>query len=374
MDKTKKPRVCILTSVHSPFDVRIFHKQAKSLVKAGYEITLIAQHDKSETVEGVKILGFNKPQNRMKRMIMSPWLMIRKAIQVKADIYHFHDPELIPLGILLRLLGHYIIYDVHEDVPRQILSKNYIPVLIRRPVALMMLIVEWISAKIFSLIITATPKIAEHFPRHKTHLVQNFPLANELIGSNSNTYKARPPSFAYIGGISKNRGAIEMVRALELIQDCSNASIQLAGTLSNELLNELKSMKGWPSVKYFGHISRLDVARLLGDVRCGLVLFHPLPNHVDAQPNKLFEYMSAGLPVIASDFPLWRRIIEKTGCGLVVDPNDPVAIADAMRWMIEHPDEACAMGRNGQKAVEEIYNWENESLKLLYLYNKILNK
>lgn len=367
-----KNKVCILTSVHPPFDVRIFHKEAKSLVKAGYDVTLIAQHDKDETVDGVKILGLKKKRSRIKRMMAAPWSYFCKAIREDADIYHFHDPELIPMGIFLRFLGRKVIYDVHEDIPRQILSKNYIPLLIKKPLSWIVSVVEWFGAKSFSLIITATPQIAEHFPQYKTIIVQNFPIANELINRNRNAYDTRPASFAYIGGISKSRGAEEMVLALELIQDFSNVSIQLAGNLSSELENELKAMDGWVWVKYFGLISRQEVAHLLENARGGLVLFHPLPNHVDAQPNKLFEYMSAGIPVIASDFPLWRRIIEETNCGLLVNPSDPKAIADAMRWILAHPSEAEVMGQKGQKAVAEIYNWDTESKKLISAYNKLL--
>jgi len=117
-----------------------------------------------------------------------------------------------------------------------------------------------------------------------------------------------------------------------------------------------------------GFVSRKDVAKLMGDSRMGLVLFHPAPNHIAAQPNKLFEYMSAGIPVIASDFPLWRQIVESSNCGLLVDPLNPQSIADAICWLIEHPKEAEEMGRCGREAVEREYNWGHEEAKLLSFY------
>ena len=120
---SSKNKVCILTSVHPPFDIRIFHKEAKSLARAGYDITLIAQHDKEEIVEGIRIVSLPKPKNRIDRMTRTVWSAYRKAIKIDADIYHFHDSELIPIGLLLKLRGKRVIYDVHEDFPASILCK-----------------------------------------------------------------------------------------------------------------------------------------------------------------------------------------------------------------------------------------------------------
>ena len=155
-----KNKICLLTSVHPPFDVRIFHKEAKSLVKSGYEVTLIAQHDKEEVVDGVKIVNLQRPRNRIERMTKTVWSIYRKAIQVDADIYHFHDPELMPLATVLKIIGCKIIYDIHEDLPRQILSKEWLPVVLRKPIAGFMSGFEWLAAKIFDAIVPATPKIA----------------------------------------------------------------------------------------------------------------------------------------------------------------------------------------------------------------------
>lgn len=336
-------------------------------------MTLIAQNDKDEIVDGVKILGLTKPRNRIARMTKTMSEIYQKAVRVDADVYHFHDPELFPIGIMLHCKGKKVIYDVHEDVPKQTLIKDYLPVIIRKPLAWMLTAVEWIGAKVFDAIVPATPKIAERFPPFRTMTIQNFPIINELVNVTPVPYQKRTATFVYVGGIASIRGAKEMVRALEYFKDGSSIRLSLAGDFSpNILYDELKILPEWQFVDYRGHVSREQVASLLNSARAGLVLFHPEPNHIDAQPNKLFEYMSAGLPVIASDFPLWRRIIDGAGCGLLVDPLDPAAIAKAMRWILEHPAEAEAMGQRGRKAVEQTYNWGAEAPKLLDLYNKLL--
>lgn len=289
-------KVCILTSVHPPFDFRIFHKEAKSLARAGYDVTLIAQHGKDEIVDGIRIVPLSKPKDRLERMARTVWLVYRKALEIDADIYHFHDPELIPIGILLKRLAKKVIYDVHEDVPRQTFSKNWIPKIIRYPVALAMGALEWGAAKSFDAIVPATPKIAERFPTKKTVVVQNFPIGAELVARSTIPYEQRALSFAYVGGIATIRGAIEMISAFDCLHDITGARLELAGEFSPSSLEDtLRALPGWTLVHYHGQVSRAQVARILGGVRAGVVLFHSLPNHIDAQPNKMFEYMSAAV-------------------------------------------------------------------------------
>lgn len=366
-------KVCILTTVHQPFDTRIFHKQAKTLVKAGYDVTLIAQHSKDEVVDGVKIVTLPRPRNRLTRMFSLAWRAFRLACQHKADIYHFHDPELIPVGLLLKLQGKRVIYDVHEDVPKHILSKEWIPKPLRRLVAGGARLAEGLASWALDGIVSATPPIASRFPSSKTVIVQNFPILNELVVQDPTPYWERPANVVYVGDITLIRGIREMVQAMSLLPDDLDAQLILAGTFSPPSLEtEVSALSGWERVKFLGWQDRKSVAQLLGKSRVGLVLFHPEPNHLEAQPNKLFEYMSAGLPVIASDFPLWREIVAGERCGLLVDPLNPKAIAEAIQWILDHPEEAEEMGRRGQKAVPERYNWNTEAAKLISLYRRLL--
>ena len=366
-------KVCILTSVHQAFDVRIFHKEVKTLSQAGYKVTLIAQHDKNEVIDGVRIIALPRPRNRFVRIFGLAWRVFWLALRERADIYHFHDPELICVGILLRIQRKRVLYDVHEDVPRQILSKHWIPLRLRKPVSEVAGLAEKVAAWALNGIVAATPAIAARFPVHKTVNVQNFPILGELVASKPVPYDRRFPDLAYVGGIADIRGVREMVQAMDLLPGDLNARLFMAGSFSSPALEqELRSLAGWSQVEFLGWQSRLQVADLLGRVRVGLVLFHPLPNHIYGQPNKLFEYMSAGIPVVASDFPLWREIVTGNGCGLVLNPLDPQAIADGILWLLKNHEEAEAMGWRGQQAVRERYNWDVEAKKLLAFYEEVL--
>jgi len=366
-----------LTTLHPRTDARIFVKQVQTLNKAiPYEVALVVAdgigNELSEEKPYIYDLGSLRIW-RFCRALVGPARAIRFIFKKKPVLIHFHDPELIPLGLLLKMLGHKVLYDVHEDVPLQVLNKYWIPEVLRRPVALSMSTLEWLAARFFDAIVPATPKIAKRFPSYKTVVVQNFPIKSELLLSASTPYARRPLKFAYLGRIAKNRGAREMVHALGSLRHLPNVRLEMAGRFDPEALkDELCILPSWSAVNYHGLMTRPEVAGLLGNVRAGLVVLYPTQNYVDAYPVKMFEYMAAGLPVIASDFPLWRQIVGGAGCGLLVDPMNPKAIADAMIWILEYPAEAEAMGQRGKKIVDEIYNWDTEAAKLINLYRKLI--
>jgi len=371
--KKYKIKVVHLTSVHPSFDTRIFYKECRTLVQAGYEVVLVAPHNRDEVVHGVRIKAVPKPGSRPERMTKTVWQVYRAAVAEDAQVYHFHDPELIPVGVMLKLKGKKVVYDVHEDVPKQILTKPWIPSFLRRIVAKCASLFENIGSRFFDGVVAATPTIVGHFPGGKSVVVQNFPLLNELVAPDAMPYSHRPANIAYVGGISTIRGIREMVKAMELLSEELGARLYLAGAFSPvELHNDICRMPGWEKVEFLGWQTREEVGALLGYVRMGLVLLHPTPNYYDALPVKLFEYMSAGIPVVVSDFPLWRQIVEGAGCGLVANPLDPPAIADAIEWLLTHPEEAEEMGRRGQEAVRNFYNWDNEARVLLNFYERLL--
>jgi glycosyltransferase involved in cell wall biosynthesis len=372
-------RIAHLSTVHPRNDARILHKMVRTLSRQDrWSVMLVVADGKGPgtDVGGIIIDDVGLPGGgRIGRAIVGTWRAFRRVRQLRVDLVHFHDPELIPAGMALKLFGHRVVYDVHEDVPRQILSKHWLHPLLRRPAAWTMSFTEWVAGFVFDAFVPATPKIAERGPARKTVMVQNFPILSELVLSNPSAYATRAPAFAYVGGIGESRGAREMVRALTHVAAGARVTLELAGDIQPAALEaQLRALPGWSQVNYHGILGRAEVANLLGGVRAGLVVLHPIVNYRDAYPVKMFEYMAAGLPVIASDFPLWRQIVDTAGCGLLVDPLDPAAIAQAMRWVLDRPQEAQEMGRRGRRAIETVYNWEREAQKLLALYDQLLGR
>jgi glycosyltransferase involved in cell wall biosynthesis len=217
--------------------------------------------------------------------------------------------------------------------------------------------------------------LARKFPQHKTVVVQNFPLRHEIARHESTPFVERPANAIYVGGISAERGIHQVLAAMKSMDKSLNAKLVLAGVCQPaSLADELANSAATAGIRFCGWCARGQVQQLMASARVGIVTFLPLPNHVEAQPNKLFEYMSAGLPVIASDFPLWREIVDTNQCGLLVDPEEPIEIADAVARLLSHPQEAEEMGQRGRQAVLERFNWDREAEVLVNFYARILWK
>lgn len=369
-------RVVHLTSAHPAFDVRIFVKECRSIAAQGFDVRLVVPHTGDQLVDGVRIHAVPPPSGRLDRMTRTSLRVVRQALRLKADVYHFHDPELIPAALFLTWAGHTVVYDVHEDAARALMSpsRSYLPRRIKPFVAWLFDRLERFAARRFHACVAATPAIAARLGAigARTTTVNNFPLPGELAAPAQDHWASRPAAVAYIGVIAPGRGLREMTEAMGRVRGPAEVRLKLAGTFSSGADRErATTLAGWRHVDECGQVDRAAVASLLRQVRAGLVLFHPDPNHVEAQPNKLFEYMSAGLPVIASDFPLWRELIERERCGLLVDPLDVDAIARAIEFVVTHTEEAEAMGRRGRLAVERTYNWSSESRKLIALYQSL---
>ena len=367
-------KICHLTSVHSRNDTRIFLKQCRSLAANEYDVILIVSDDIGDQVKGnVHIIDVGKLHGRFNRIFKTTRIIYNKSVDVDADIYQLHDPELILAGLMLKRLGKKVIFDSHEDVPKQLLVKPYLNKFSLLVLSNLFALFERFACARFDGILTATSTIRDKFLDINQYSldVNNFPLLGELDSSLPWGNKCNEVS--YVGGIAKIRGICEIVRACNYLK--SNTRLNLVGNFSVKAMEtEVKTYAGWSNVVQHGFLDRVGVRNVLSRSVAGLVTFHPIPNHVDAQPNKMFEYMSSGIPVIASNFPLWREIIEGNDCGICIDPLDPKAIAEAIDFLVQNPDIARRMGENGRKAVLDKYNWSIEEKKLLDFYLKLLGE
>jgi glycosyltransferase involved in cell wall biosynthesis len=368
-------KVCILTSVHQPFDTRIFHKEAKALVKAGYDITLIAQHNKDEVLDGVKIIALPRPRNRFYRILMT-CRIFGLAFKQKVNVYHFHDPELLPIGALLKLTTkRRIVYDVHENIPGDISTKPWLPKPARRPISLIYKLTEKTTFPFIDKIIIAEDSYAKNYEvRDKILVLRNYPQIPPDKGTKN--IKHLQQILVYVGGISATRGIFELIESVRLLKN-KNIVLKLVGPiqpvrLEVRIRKALEEFGLQKNISLVGSVKHDKIYSILRRCNVGLAILHPEPNYIESLPTKLFEYMAAGLPVIASNFPLWKEIVEGNNCGLTVNPLDPKEIARAIEFLMEHPDKARKMGENGRKAVLEKYNWENESEKLISLYGSFV--
>ena len=361
-----------LTSAHTRFDTRIFLKMARSSAAAGYRTSLVVADGQGDAQrDDVKIVDAGASQGRLDRMHGATRRVADRGVALDADLYHIHDPELLPAALRLKRHGKRVIFDAHEDLPRQILSKPYLPPLIRRPISLAVSGLERFVCRRLDHVIGATPAITQKFSAMGVAAsnVNNYPILGELESATAVAETAR--EVCYVGGIGAIRGIAQVISAMGLT--APRTRLNLAGAFPpGSLKTQLQQDAGWSRVNVLGFLDRKQVGEVLGRSAAGIVTFLPEPNHIEAQPNKMFEYMSAGLPVIASNFPLWREIIEGNACGICVDPLDPRAIAAAIDRLVDNPEMARQMGENGRKAVLERYNWDHEEKRLLALYESLL--
>jgi len=369
-----KTKICHMTSVHPADDVRIFHKQCVSLVEHGYEVHLVAKGPKLSDCKGVihHPLPTNAKEGRFRRMIFRSWRTYRLAKQTNAALFHFHDPELLPYGLLLKWQGKRVIYDAHEDLPRDILFKNWIPTPFRKSVSWVIEKIEHGIARSLSATITATPFISERFISIGANSIdiKNYPKMAEFNNfSNECSLSKKHNTVCYVGTISEKRGIVEMIKAVEQL----NIRLVLAGPFINHQTEALtRSLSGWKNVDYRGIVSRQEIVEIFSESILGLCVLHPTSTHIESLPIKLFEYMAAGLPVLASNIASWMKIMTFSQCGITVDPLNITEIANGITWFVQNDKKANAMGLAGRKAVNEYYSWEAEAERLVDRYQQII--
>lgn len=363
--------ICHITTVHPRYDTRIFLKECISLTKLYKVFLIVADGLGDEVKNNVHIYDIGLRQSsRLKRARIDSRKAYKKAVKLNCDLYHFHDPELIKIGVKLKNLNYNVIYDVHEDLPKQIYGKPYLKNWMKPIVSNFVKYQEDNAAKKFDYIITATEFIKHRFLKINKNSfdINNYPILNEL--SNDIPWSKKNQEICYVGGIARIRGVLEIIKSL----NNKNFKLNLAGEFSSvKFETECKNALEWNRVNFLGFLDRKAVKNVYENSKIGMVTLYPIINYLDALPVKMFEYMSAGIPVISSNFPLWKNIIEGNKCGLTVDPKDPKEISNAIEKLLSNDKLAEEMGENGRKAVKEVYNWGVEEKKLLTIYKELLN-
>ncbi|WP_392885615.1 glycosyltransferase family 4 protein [Eubacterium limosum] len=362
--------VCHITSVHNSDDVRIFHKECATLAKNSYKVYLVAP-GKNKKEKNVDVIGAGiMPNKRIERMIKFTRKIYSIAIKVDADIYHVHDPELLPFAAKLKKRGKKVIFDSHEDYSTQIKTKNYLPQWLRGWASFLYKKYETKVCKIIdAVIIPCTISGVNIFEKRskRTIFIDNYPLIEKTY--QKNTYKNNR-TCCYVGALSYGRGITHLVKASPQV----NGKLKIVGSFNNEEYeHRIKQMPEAQDVEFYGFLNRSEAQKIISQTTVGIATLLNVAQYykIDNFPTKTLEYMAMGLPVVISDYPFGVKEINRLKCGICVNPENPKEIADAINWLFDHPEEAETMGENGKKAVVEKYNWKTQEKKLLALYESL---
>jgi glycosyltransferase involved in cell wall biosynthesis len=364
-------KVCHMTSAHNSNDVRIFNKECTSLAKAGYDTYLVARGESREE-NGVHVIGLGKaPQKRLSRMTSFAKKVYQKALEIDADIYHFHDPELLPYGIKLQKRGKKVVFDSHENYQAQIAEKEYFSVFVRQTISNLYYLYEtYVTKKLDAVIIPCTFSKRDIFAgrAHKVVYIANYPLNSEFYDKyNPSAQKER--YVCYMGSMSKANGITNLVRAAAQ----ARVRLVLAGTFFAEAYKkEIMELPAYQNVNYLGWVTREQVASIYQDAMAGVYVNLSIGQNasIDAFGVKVYEYMASGLPVIVDENSFSKMVINTYHCGICINPKDIDAVAGAITYLCDHPREARQMGANGRRAVEQEFNWGTQEKKLLELYEQ----
>jgi len=375
-------KICILSTVHSALDNRVFYREAQSLLKAGYEVTLIAIHPVSEVKNGVNIVGL--PQVLRWQRPRLWWKLLKLARLEQADMYHFHDPELLLVTPWLRLLtGKPIIYDVHEVYTDFIKVKDYMPLWLRYPLAWISRWLEPLLSLLQSGLVFSDDEIAKTFRniRKPKATLFNYPGMSfvEDAAVRIQDRQPRSPIVLHLGGHERNRGAGLMVEAFsQVLKINPNARLLLVGHFMPPSLEEEVRAQAYQrgiehAVTIIGQVPFETIGDYLSQAAVGWLPWQPYPKNEKNIPTKLFEYMAYGVPIVSSDLHSTRPFVSNHKNGFLVDAVDPQAHAQAILQILQNPANGLEMGCRGQELVFTQFNWDAEEKKLLELYKTILN-
>lgn len=372
----QQPKICHMTSAHERYDSRIFQRECKYLAEMGYDVFLVVNdEEKNEKFHGVNIVSTGrKYKSRKDRMLKGVKYVYLEAMKLNADIYHLHDPELLRVAIALKKHRKKVVFDSHENYRQQIKEKPYLPKLLSKMISSIYGFFETYIVKHIDGVVVPCPmvkgkrKLFEGSAKHVAY-VNNVPCLDEIEFGRTMGEKER--AVCYSGSLTEGRGVTNVVKAASL----ADVKLYLAGSfISEEYGEKLRSMPEWKCVEYLGYIDRKEIYEMYSRSRIGMSTLLPVGQY-DKTSNlstKAYEYMGCGLPVILSDFPYNRRMIEKYQFGEVVDPCNIDEMAEKIRQLIDDQDKCREMGERGEALVRNKLNFDIEGKNMIQLYNDIL--
>ncbi|WP_407904353.1 glycosyltransferase family 4 protein [Halalkalibacterium halodurans] len=356
----------------------MFKKEAVTLAKSGYNVTVYTRAEKNMIENNVTIKKIPNYNNRLKRFILQPKLLYL-ILKERAKVIHLHNPDTLLIGFILKLLGKKVVYDTHEDFTKRILIRKWIPVPLRKSLARFVKYLELIASKLFDATFVTQRDILKRMG-NKAQLIENAPITEGNIVDEayhiSNDIEERPDTFRsiYIGAISENRGLIEVIKSIKKL-NCSGVKsrLWLAGKCyKDSFMKELEGIDGWEYVDYLGTLKQEEAFAYVIKSDVGFITIYDVGDHSKTSPNKIFEYMRFSIPFIASNFNNWKERLDSLNAGLFVDPTSTEEILSALKWLYNNKDQRIIMGQNGKEYVLRQYNWEKESEKLLKVYRELI--
>lgn len=341
-----------------------------SLAYNGIETHLVAINAKDGTVNGVRVHRVNSDsKGRLHRILIDTRKVTRKAISLNSDIYHFHDPELIPFADKLLKLGKIVIYDSHEDVPSDILDKAWLgPLFIRKVTSFLFNFYEKRKVNKLDGVISVSAPITNKFLNSKKTTIHNYPILNKFpVKKDEKSYTEL--KLVYSGGLNRIRGVKEMIESLSYIPE--NITLYLAGNWESEqFFNECKNCSGWSKVQYLGYLNQEDNYLLMNNSHIGIINYLPVSNHINCLPNKIYEYFAAGLVVLMSNIKFWKK--EFKDKAFYHDPQDPLTLASQIKFVQQNKDKIAKWGNTGTNYIRSQKSWESESKKLIQFYKRFI--
>jgi len=367
--------ICQLSSLHFALDTRIFYKYARSL-KENYRVIVVGIHPQKEQIEGVTILPFREYKSRLLRILSSWFWMYLKAMRIKADCYHIHDPELLPCALLLKWSGKKTIIDIHENIAEDIFDKDWLP--FKKTIFFIYNKIERYVCKDIPVVL-AESSYGKRYEKicKDLHYIHNYVEPQFFKSFRSAENERDPLHLYYIGIILESRCIIEIISAMHILHEKGiPVHFHCVGHLYHRMLNKIQAHVHYETLKKHLHFyGRMPLDRgyaVSQQCGIGLCLIKPMKNSIESKPTKLFEYMAIGMPILTSHFPLYKEIVEETETGITTDPESAEGIAAAIQTMLEKSEERKTFSRNGPLVSEQQFNWETERKKLIDLYEKVL--